>query len=73
MSPLVYRMNAVLSRGVQCVPVGTKLGLFHCLWMLLSRGAVIPGLAALRLAGVPCPTVLMSSGCKSKASGDLAK
>ena len=56
MSPLVYRMNAVLSRVVQRVPVGTNLGLFHCLWMLLSgrlllsRVAVIPGLAALGLA-----------------------
>src|SRR5438477_18948 len=56
MSPLVYRMNAVLSRVVHRVPVGTNLGLFHCLWMLLSgrlllsRGAVIPGLAALGLA-----------------------
>jgi hypothetical protein len=49
-------MNAVLSGVVQHVPVGTNLGLFHCLWMLLSgclllsRGAVIPGLAALGLA-----------------------
>ena len=56
MSPLVYRMNTVLSRVVQRVPVGTNLGLFHCLGMLLSgrlllsRGAVIPGLAALGLA-----------------------
>lgn len=56
MSPIVYRMNAVLSRVVQRVPVGTNLGLFHCLWMLLSgrlllsRGAVIPGLAAFGLA-----------------------
>jgi hypothetical protein len=56
MSPLVYRMNAVLSRVVQPVPLGTNLGLFHFLWMLLSgrlllsRGAVIPGLAALGLA-----------------------
>src|SRR5215831_15609153 len=56
MSPLVYRMNIVLSRIVQHVPVGTNLGLFHVLWMLLSgrlllsRGAVIPGLAALGLA-----------------------
>jgi hypothetical protein len=56
MSPVVYRMNGVLSHVVQRVPVGTNLGLFHCLWMLLSgrlllsRGAVIPGLAALGLA-----------------------
>src|SRR5262249_59444052 len=56
MSPLVYRMNALLSHVVQRVPVGTNLGLLHCLWMLLSgrlllsRGAVIPGFAALGLA-----------------------
>jgi hypothetical protein len=49
-------MNTVLSRIVESVPVGTNLGLFHCLWMLLSgrlllsRGAVIPGLATLGLA-----------------------
>src|SRR5215813_12490964 len=56
MSPIVYRMNHVLARVVQRVPIGTNLGLFHLLWMLLSgrlllsRGAVIPGLAALGLA-----------------------
>src|SRR3954451_262887 len=56
MSPIVYRMNGVLSHVVQRVPVGTHLGLFHLLWrllsgrLLLSRGAVIPGLAALGLA-----------------------
>ena len=56
MSPLVYRMHGILSRVVQGVPVGTKLGLLPLLWMLLSgrllrsRGAVIPGLAALGLA-----------------------
>src|SRR5437016_5108957 len=55
MSPIVYRMNDVLARVVQCVPIGTNLGLFHLLWMLLSgrllqsRGAVIPGLAAFGL------------------------
>jgi hypothetical protein len=49
-------MNHLLSCVVQHVPVGTNLGLFHLLWMLLSgrlllsRGAVIPGLAALGLA-----------------------
>ena len=56
MSPIVYRMNHILSCVVQHVPVGTNLGLFHLLWMLLSgrlllsRGAVFPGLAALGLA-----------------------
>jgi hypothetical protein len=49
-------MNTVLSRVVEPVPVGTNLGLFPLLWLLLSgrlllsRGAVIPGLAALGLA-----------------------
>ena len=56
MSPIVYRMNHILSCVVQPVPVGTNLGLFQLLWMLLSgrlllsRGAVFPGLAALGLA-----------------------
>jgi hypothetical protein len=56
MAPIVYRMNHVLSRGVQHGPVGTNLGLLPLLWMLLSgrlllrRGAVVPGLAALGLA-----------------------
>src|SRR5919206_1062353 len=56
MSSLLYRINAVLSRVVASVPLGTNLGLFYLLWMLLSgrllqsRGAVIPGLADLGLA-----------------------
>lgn len=51
MSSILYRMNDFLSHVVASVPVGTNLGLFHLLWMLLSgrllqsRGAVIPGLA----------------------------
>lgn len=56
MSSLLYRINSILSRVVIGVPIGTNLGLFHLLWMLLSgrllqsRGAVIPGLADLGLA-----------------------
>src|ERR671932_98830 len=56
MSSLLYRINSVLSRVVAGVPLGTNLGLFYLLWMLLSgrllqsRGAVIPGLADLGLA-----------------------
>jgi hypothetical protein len=56
MSPIVYRRNGVLSPVGQRVPVGTHLGLLPLLWMLLSgrlllsRGAVLPGLAALGLA-----------------------
>ena len=53
MSSRVYRINGALSRVVLGVSVGTTLGLFSLLWMLrsgrllLSRGAVIPGRAAL--------------------------
>ena len=56
MSSILYRINRVLSRMVAGVPIGTNLGRFHLLWMLLSgrllpsRGAVIPGLADLGLA-----------------------
>ena len=56
MSSIIYRINSVLSRLVADIPIGTNLGLFHLLWMLLSgrllwsRGAVIPGLADLGLA-----------------------
>jgi hypothetical protein len=55
-SPIVYRMTDVVSQMGQRVPVSTNLGLLHLLWrllrghLLLSRGAVIPGLAALGLA-----------------------
>ena len=51
MSSIVYRINGVVSRVVAGVYIGTNLGLFYLLWMLLSgrllpsRGAVIPGLA----------------------------
>jgi hypothetical protein len=56
MSSILYRINSVLSRMAADVPIGTNLDLFPLLWMLLngrllqSRGAVIPGLAALGLA-----------------------
>jgi hypothetical protein len=56
MSSLLYRINHVLSCVVSTVPVGTNLGLFHLLWMLLSgrllqsRGALMPGRAAFGLA-----------------------
>lgn len=56
MSSLLYRINNILSRVVAGVPLGPNLGLFHLLWMLLSgrlllsRGAVIPGLADFGLA-----------------------
>ena len=59
MSSLLYRINSVLSRVVAGVPLGTNLGLFHLLWMLLSgrllqsRGAVIRGSPILGLLRMP--------------------
>ena len=56
MSPLVYRIAALLTQLLAGVPVGTNLGLFHLLFALLSgrflpsRGAVFPALDALGLA-----------------------
>lgn len=50
MSSILYRINSVLSRVVVSIPIGTNLGLFYLLWMLVSgrllqsRGAIIPGL-----------------------------
>jgi hypothetical protein len=55
MPPVVYRVTQLLSSLVEPLPIGTNLGLFHLLFMLSSgrllesRGAVIPGLAALGL------------------------
>src|SRR5437588_5501792 len=55
MPHVVYRVTQLLSSLVEPLPIGTNLGLFHLLWMVVSgrllesRGAVIPGLAALGL------------------------
>lgn len=55
MTETVYRMIELLGSVVAGVAVGTNLGLLHLMWMLLSgrllasRGAVIPGLAAMGL------------------------
>jgi hypothetical protein len=56
---------------VKDVPIGTNLGLFHLLWMLLSgrlllsRGAIIPGLADWGLpdAGVRRAWAALAYGC----------
>lgn len=55
MSPLVYRICALLSQVLVRVPLGTNLGLLHLLLALLCgrflgmRGAVFPALASLEL------------------------
>ncbi len=58
MSETIYRISELLSTVVKGVPVGTNLGLAYLSWMLMSgrllasRGAVIPGLAAMGMAPV---------------------
>ena len=66
MSSLIYRINAFSSRVVSRVPIGTNLGLFHLLWMLLSgrflaaaarlspKGALVLPLPA-GTKGIPSP------------------
>ena len=56
----VYRVMHLLCTLVSTLPIGTNLGLAHLLWMLLSgallvsRGAIIPGLSTI---GLPVPAV----------------
>src|SRR3954447_19466088 len=55
MQEAVYRVLTLVSALVVDVPIGTNLGLLHLFWMLLcgklllSRGAIFPGLSAVRL------------------------
>lgn len=73
--PSVYRVLTLLSRLVHGLPIGTNLGLFHLLWMLVrgellaSRGAVIPGLSALglRAAAVRRAWVALGQGVWTSA------
>lgn len=76
MSPLVYRICALLCQVLQSVPVGTNLGLFHLLWallsgrFLLSRGAVFPALDAL---GLPPDTVRRAAAALTYGRFDPAR
>lgn len=71
----MYRVLTLLSRLVHGLPIGTNLGLFHRLWMLVrgellaSRGAVIPGLSALglRAAAVRRAWVALGQGVWTSA------
>jgi len=55
MQEAVYRVLTLVSALVVDVPIGTNLGLLHLFWMvlcgklLLSRGAIFPGLSAVGL------------------------
>ena len=52
----VYRVLTLVSALVVDIPIGTNLGLLHLFWMvlcgklLLSRGAIFPGLSAVGLS-----------------------
>jgi hypothetical protein len=56
MQEAVYRVLTLVSGLVVDVPIGTNLGLLHLFWMLLSgklllsRGAIVPGLSAVGLS-----------------------
>jgi hypothetical protein len=56
MHEAVYRVLALVSALVVELPIGTNLGLLHVFWMLLcgelllSRGAIFPGLSAVGLS-----------------------
>ena len=56
MQEAVYRVLTLVSALVVDVPIGTNLGLLHVFWMLLcgklllSRGAIFPGLSAVGLS-----------------------
>jgi hypothetical protein len=56
MQEAVYRVLTLVSKLVVDLPVGTNLGLLHLFWMvlcgklLLSRGAIFPGLSAVGLS-----------------------
>ena len=56
MHEAVYRVLTLVSALVVDVPIGTNLGLLHLFWMLLcgklllSRGALFPGLSAMGLS-----------------------
>lgn len=56
MHEAVYRVLTLVSGLVADVPIGTNLGLLHLVWMVLcgkllvSRGAIIPGLSAVGLS-----------------------
>jgi len=56
MQAAVYRVLTLVSALVVDVPIGTNLGLLHLFWLvlcgklLLSRGAIFPGLSAVGLS-----------------------
>jgi hypothetical protein len=77
MHPTVYRVLCLLCAVVAPTPIGTNLGLVYVLWLLVSgrllltRGAVIPGLSALGLPAAVVRRAWAAAGAGHWRSGTL--
>jgi hypothetical protein len=76
MSPRDYRINALLSRLLQSLPIGTNLALFYLIWtclsgrLLASRGALA---GALDDAGLPKEAVRRSLAALAYGDWEIAR
>src|SRR5215207_5808499 len=74
MHEAVYRVLTVVSAVVVDVPIGTNLGLLHlCGKLLLSRGAIFPGLSAIGLSDGAVRRAWVALGRGSWTSQRLVK
>jgi hypothetical protein len=79
MQEAVYRVLMLVSALVVDVPIGTNLGLLHLFWMvlcgklLLSRGAIFPGLSAVGLSAGAVRRAWSALGRGSWTSDRLVK
>jgi hypothetical protein len=79
MHEAVYRVLTLVSALVVDVPIGTNLGLLHLFWMLLcgklllSRGAIFPGLSAVGLSEGAARRAWIALGQGSWTSHRLVK
>ena len=79
MQEAVYRVLTLVSALVVDVPIGTNLGLLHLFWMLvcgkllLSRGAIFPGLSAVGLSEGAVRRAWVALGQGSWTSDRLVK
>src|SRR3954464_3333078 len=74
-----YRVLTLVRALVVDVPIGTNLGLLHLFWMLLcgklllSRGAIFPGLSAIGLSDAAVRRAWVALGRGSWTSQRLGK